>query len=64
MVHVDRIEGAVALFLIGGQLLVFEGFKADCSLAHADKEYSAVLPTAVFVLLVRKRDVNLRNIGR
>lgn len=63
LVHVDRVELALGLLLVSGQLLVVHGLQADCRvIADANDKDSATLRAPLVVLLIGEGDVNLRNV--
>lgn len=62
-IHVNGLELALGLLLIGGKLLFSYRFEANSGIvADSDNENATALALAVIVVLVRKGDVNFRYI--
>lgn len=63
VVHIDRVELALGLLLVGGELLVVHRLKTNSRVvANTDNEYTAALLSALLVLLIGEGDVNLRDV--
>lgn len=63
LVHVDRVEIALRLLLIGGQGLVLDGLETDGGVvADADNQDAAALEVALVVVFIGEGDVDLRHV--
>lgn len=63
LIHVNGLELALGLLLIGGKLLFSYRFETNSGIvADSNNENAAALAVAVVVVLVRKGDVNFRYI--
>jgi hypothetical protein len=63
LVHIERVELALGLLFVRGQLLLLHGLETDGGvLADADNEDAAVLVLAVGVLLVGEGDMDLGDV--
>lgn len=63
VVHIDRVELALSLLLVGRELLVVHRLKTDSRVvANTDNEHTAALLSALLVLLIREGDVDLRDV--
>lgn len=60
LVHVDRVELTLGLLLVGRELLVVHGLQTDSGVVtDTNNQHSAVLLSALLVLLIREGDVDL-----
>lgn len=63
LVHVDGVELALCLLLVGGQLLLVHGLQTDGRvITNADDEHTTALLSALLILLIGEGDVNLGNV--
>lgn len=63
VVHVDGVETALGLLLVGGQLLLLHRLQTNGGVvANAHNQHTPALVLAIGVLLVGEGDVNFRDV--
>lgn len=63
LVHVDGVELALGLLLIGRELLLAHGLEANSSIvSDANNKDTSTLGAALLILLIREGNVNLRDV--